>query len=147
VGATTNSEGFRDSFLRNGRKTQGAKMAGKKEAAEGAGSPYDLGSRIGGRKTESYLETTGDLAPVYQEEGVQGREGLSRSERDMEFVRETMLTTQIQSIITRIEIVAQDLIQTASGDDAQRLKRSMRAFKSALAWGMELLDYIGQHCK
>jgi hypothetical protein len=77
---------------------------------------------------------------VYQGEGVQGREGLSRSERDMEFVRKTMLTT-------RIEIVAQDLIQTASGDDAQRLKRSMRAFKSALAWGMELLDHIGQHCK
>jgi hypothetical protein len=44
-------------------------------------------------------------------------------------------------------MVAQDLIQTASGDDAQRLKRSMRAFKSALAWGMGVLDYIGQHCK
>jgi hypothetical protein len=44
-------------------------------------------------------------------------------------------------------MVAQDLIQTASGDDAQRLKRSMRAFKSALAWGMGLLDHIGQHCK
>jgi hypothetical protein len=81
VGAALNSEGFRDSFLRNGRKTQGAKMAGKKEAAEGTGSPCDLGSRISGRKTESYLETTGDLAPVYQKEGVQGREGLSRSEK------------------------------------------------------------------
>jgi hypothetical protein len=43
--------------------------------------------------------------------------------------------------------VAQDLIQTASGDDAQRLKRSMRAFKSALAWGMGVLDHIGRHCK
>jgi hypothetical protein len=88
---------------------------------------------------------TGDLAPVYQEEGEQGRKGLSRSERDMEFVRETMLTAQVQSIIVRIEMVAQDLIQTASGDDSQRLKRSMRAFKSTLAWGMELLDHIGQH--
>ncbi len=78
---------------------------------------------------------------------MQGREGLSRSERDMEYVRETMLTTQIQSIITRIEIVALDLIQTASRDDVQRLKRSMRAFKSALAWGMGLLDHIGQHFK
>jgi hypothetical protein len=44
-------------------------------------------------------------------------------------------------------MVAQDLIQTASGDDAQRLKRSLRAFKSALAWGLGLLDHIGQHCK
>ena len=47
----------------------------------------------------------------------------------------------------RLEMVAQDLIQTASGDDAQRLKRSMRAFKSALAWGMGVLKHIGQHCK
>ena len=90
---------------------------------------------------------TGDLAPVYQGEGEQGREGLSRSEKDVEFVNETMRTGQIQSIITRIEMVAQDLIQTASGDDTQRLKRSMRAFKSALAWGMGVLDHIGQHCK
>ncbi len=37
MGATTNSEGFRDSFLRNGRKTQGAKMAGKKDAKQKAG--------------------------------------------------------------------------------------------------------------
>jgi hypothetical protein len=37
VGAKTNSEGFRDSFLRNGRKTQGAKMAGKKDAKQKAG--------------------------------------------------------------------------------------------------------------
>jgi hypothetical protein len=65
----------------------------------------------------------------------------------VEFVNETMRTGQIQSIITRIERVAQDLIQAASGDDAQRLKRSMRAFKSALAWGMGALDHIGQHCK
>ncbi len=43
----------------------------------------------------------------------------SRSEKDVEFVNETMRTDQIQSIITRIEMVAQDLIQTASGDDAQ----------------------------
>ncbi len=94
-------------------------MAGRREAAEGTGGPCDLGSKIGRRKTESYLETTGDLAPVYQEEEVHGREGLSRSDKDMEFVRETMLTDQMQSIIARIEIVARDLIQTASGDDAQ----------------------------
>ena len=93
-------------------------MAGRDEAIRGTEGPHDRRSEIGGRKTESILETTGDLAPVYQGEGVQGRKGLSRSERDMEFVRETMLTTQIQSIITRIEMVAQDLIQTASGDDA-----------------------------
>jgi hypothetical protein len=44
-------------------------------------------------------------------------------------------------------MVAQYLIQTASGGDAQRLKRGMRPFKSALAWGMGLLDHIGHHCK
>ncbi len=107
-------------------------MAGRDEATKRAEGPHDRRSEIGGRKTESILETTGDLAPVYQEEGEQGREGLSRSESDDEFVNETMRTGQIQSIITRIEMVAQDLIHTASGDDAQ-LKRSMRAFMSALA--------------
>jgi hypothetical protein len=55
-------------------------MADRREAAEEARSPCDLGSKIGGGKTESYLEMTGDLAPVYQEEGGQGLEGLSRSE-------------------------------------------------------------------
>jgi hypothetical protein len=121
-------------------------MAGRDEATKGTEGPHDQISGIGGRKTESSLETTGNLAPVYRGEGDQGREGLSRSE-DVEFVNETMRTDQIQSIITRIEMVAQDLIQTASGDDAQRLKRSMRAFKSALAWGMGVLDHIGRHCK
>ncbi len=146
--AKRNSEGFRETLSEERQKEpRRAKMAGRREAAEGARSPCDLGSKIGGGKTESCLEMTGDLAPVYQEGGGQGRKGLSRSERDMEFVRETMLTAQMQSIITRIEMVAQDLIQTASGDDAQQLKRSMRAFKSALAWGMELLDHIGRHCK
>jgi hypothetical protein len=122
-------------------------MAGKKEVKAGTESPHDQRSEIGKVKAESSLETTGILAPVYRGEGVQDWEGLSRSERDLDFVNEMMRTDQIQSIITRIEMVAQDLIQTASGDDAQRLKRSMRAFKSALAWGMGVLDHIGQHCK
>ncbi len=146
--ATVNSEGFRETLSEERQEEpRKAKMAGREEAAERADGPRDLGSEIGRGKTDSHLETTGDLAPVYQGEGAQGREGLSKSERDMEFVNETMLTTQIQSIITRIEMVAQDLIQTASREDAQRHKRSMRAFKSALAWGMGLLDHIGQHCK
>ncbi len=143
-----NSEGFKETLSEERQRgPKKAKMVGREEAAEGAGGPRDLRSEIGRRKTESYLETTGDLATVYQGEGEQGREGLSRSKRDMEFVTETMCTAQIQSIITRIEMVVQDLIQTASGDDAQRLKRSMRAFKSALVWGMGLLDHVGQHCK
>ncbi len=44
MGATPNSEGFRDSFLRNGRKTQVAKMAGKKDAKQKAG-PCDRAER------------------------------------------------------------------------------------------------------
>jgi hypothetical protein len=108
-----NSEGFRETLSEERQKElRRAKMAGREEAAERAEGSRDLGSEIGRQKTESYLETTGDLALVYQGEGAQGREGLSRSERDMEFVRETMLMTQIQSITTRIEMVAQDLIQT-----------------------------------
>ncbi len=122
-------------------------MAGRNEAKTGTEGPHDQRSGIGRDKAGSSLETTGNLAPVYRGEGEQGRVGLSRSEKDVEFVNETMRTGQIQSIITRIELVAQDLIQTASGDDAQRLKRSMRVFKSALAWGMGVLDHIGRHSK
>jgi hypothetical protein len=122
-------------------------MADRDEATKGTEGPHDRRSEINGRKTESILEATGNLAPVYQGEAGQDQEGRSRSEKDVEFVNETMHTDQIQSIIKRIEMVVQDLIQTASGDDAQRLKRSMRAFKSALAWGMGVLDHIGQHCK
>jgi hypothetical protein len=118
--ATPNSEGFRETLSEERQRgPKKAKMAGREEAARGAVGPRDLRSEMGGRKAKSYLEMTGDLAPVYQGEGEQGREGLSRSERDVEFVTETMRTAQIQNIITRIEMVAQDLIQTASGDDAQ----------------------------
>jgi hypothetical protein len=143
-----NSEGFRETLSEERQRgPKEAKMAGRDEATRGTEGPCDQRSGIGGRKTESSLETTGNLAPVYQGEGDRDREGLSSSVKDVEFVNETMRTDQIQSIITRIEMVAQDLIQTASGDDAQRLKRSMRAFKSALAWGMGVLDHIGRHCK
>ncbi len=147
-----NSDGFRETLSEERQRgPKKAKMAGRDEATRGTEGPHDQRSGIGGIKTESNLETTGNLAPVYQGEGEQGREGLSRSEKDMEFVNKTMRTDQIQSVITRIEMVAQDLIQTASGDNAQRLKRSMRAFKSALAWGMGVLDHSeergGQPCE
>ncbi len=102
-----NSEGFRETFSEKRQKgPREAKMAGRDEATKGAGGPHNLRSEIGGRKTESILESTGDLAPLYQGEGEQGQEGLSRSERDMEFVNETMCVGQIQSIIARVEMVA-----------------------------------------
>jgi hypothetical protein len=114
-----NSEGFRETFLRSDREgPKKAKMAGREEAKAGTEGPHGQRSEIGRMKAESSLETTGSLAPVYREEGIQDWEGLSKSERDLDFVNETMRTDQIQSIITRIEMVAQDLIQTASGDDA-----------------------------
>ena len=100
---------------------------GKEGAKTGTEGPHDQRSEADRVKAESSLETTGSLAPVYQGEETQDWEGLSKSERDLDFVNETMRTDQIQSIIMRVEMVAQDLIQTASGDDAQRLKRSMRA--------------------
>ena len=150
-----NSEEFRETFLRSDREgptkaEKAERMAdnnvrGNETAKAGTEGPHDRRPEACMAKVESHLETTGTLAPVYQEGGA--HDCMSRSDRDLEFVNETMRTDQIQGIIMRIEMVAQDLIQTASGDDAQRLKRSMRAFKSALAWGMGVLDHIGQHCK
>ncbi len=48
-------------------------------------------------KAESSLEATRSLAPVYQE-GIEDWEGLSKSERDLDFVNEMMRTDQIQNI-------------------------------------------------
>ncbi len=102
-----NSEGFRETLSEERQRgPKKAKTAGRDEATTGTEGPHDQRSEIGGGKTESSLETTGNLAPVYRGEGDQDREGLSRSERDVEFVNETMRTDQIQSIITRIEMVA-----------------------------------------
>ena len=86
---------------------------GKEGAKTGTEGPHEQRSEAGRLKAESSLEATGSLAPVYREEGIQDWEGLSKSERDLDFVNETMRTDQIQSILTRIEMVAQDLIQTA----------------------------------
>jgi hypothetical protein len=112
-----------------------AKMASR-DGADGARSRNEARLSTDYSKTGSYPEAAGDLAPVYQEEGEQGPSGPSRSERDMEFVRRTMLSAQAQNVMARVELVGQDLILTASRDDAQRLKRSMRAFKSALVGGL-----------
>ncbi len=71
-------------------------MAGRDEAKAGTEGPHDQRSGIGKVKTESSLETTGSLAPMYWEEGIQDREGLSKSERDLDFVNETMRTDQIE---------------------------------------------------
>ena len=120
---------------------------GNEIAKAGTEGPQDRRPEAEKAKAKSNLETTGTLAPVYQEGGAHDWKSMSKSERDLEFVNETMRTDQMQNIFMRLEMVAQDLIQTASGDDAQRLKRSTRAFKSALAWGMGVLKHIGQHCK
>ncbi len=90
---------------------------------------------------------TGDFAPIYKEEGEQGPGGPSKSERDMDFVRRMMLSAQVQDVVVRVEMVGQDLLLTANGDDSQRLRRSMCSFKSALAWGMERLNHVGRHCR
>ena len=120
-------------------------VKGNETAKAGTEGPHDRKPEVCMAKVESHLETTGTLAPVYQEGGA--HDCMSKSDRDLEFVNETMRTDQVQNIFMRLEMVAQDLIQTASGDDAQRLKRSTRAFKSALAWGMGVLKHIGQQCK
>jgi hypothetical protein len=58
-----------------------------------------------------------------------------------------MLSAQVQDVVARVEMAGQDLLLTANGDDSQRLRRNMRAFKSALAWGMDRLNDIGQRCE
>ncbi len=57
-------------------------MASRMETADGARGSSDARSKTICTKTMSYLEAAGDLAPVYQEAGDQGKGGPSRSERD-----------------------------------------------------------------
>jgi hypothetical protein len=118
-------------------------MSSRSERVEGAGSPTESRPGPGCSRAGSYFEVTGDLAPIYKEEGEQGPGGPSKSERDMDFVRRTMLSAQVQDVVVRVEMVGQDLLLTANGDDSQRLRRSMCSFKSALAWGMERLNHVG----
>ncbi len=71
-----NSEGFRETFLRNDREgptkaEMAEKMAennvwGNEVAKAGTEDPQDRRSEAGKVKAESSLETTGSLAPVYQ---------------------------------------------------------------------------------
>ncbi|MFO0000056.1 MAG: hypothetical protein ACK559_02915, partial [bacterium] len=77
---------------------------GNEIAKAGTEDPQNRRSEAGNVKAESSLETTGSLAPVYQEGEVQDWKGLSKSERDLDFVNETMRTDQIQNVIVRIEI-------------------------------------------
>jgi hypothetical protein len=117
-------------------------MASRIDSADGTRGPSDARSRTGCAKTGSCLEAAGDLAPVYQEEGDQGQGGPSRSKRDMEFVRETMLTAQVQNVIVRIKMVGQELILIAIGDGAQWLRRSMRVQVCPC-----LGNGVAEHCK
>jgi hypothetical protein len=67
-----NSEGFRETFLRNSRKTQGAKMARKKDANQKAG-PCG--------QTEKTKEKTKSSAGTKVASGGSGRETAQRSRR------------------------------------------------------------------
>jgi hypothetical protein len=67
------------------------------ERVEGAGGPSESRSGTGCSRARSYHEVTGDLAPIYKE-GEQGPGGPSKSERDMDFVRRTMLSAQVQEV-------------------------------------------------
>ena len=95
-----NSEEFRETFLRTTEKDpprpkMAEKMAennawGNEIAKAGTEGPQDKRPEACKAKVESHLETTGTLAPVYQEGGAHGCKSMSKSERDLEFVNETM---------------------------------------------------------
>jgi hypothetical protein len=131
-----NSEEFRETFLRNDREgPTRAKTAekmtennvwGKEVAKMGTEGPQDQRSEAGKVKAESSLETTGSLAPVYREEGIQDWEGLSKSERDLDFVNETMRTDQIQNVIVMIEMYKAVRSVLSAGQDPLKLNPRMK---------------------
>jgi hypothetical protein len=58
-------------------------------------------------------------------EGEKDLDGLSKSEIDMDFVRRTMLSAQVQDVVARVEMVGQDLLLTANGDDSACTRSSL----------------------
>ena len=96
---------------------------GEETAKAGTEGPHDRRPEACMAKVESHLETTGTLAPVYQEGGA--HDCMSRSDGDLEFVNETMRTDQIQNIFMRLEMVAQDL-RISSKLQAGTMRRGSR---------------------
>ncbi len=76
------------------------------------------------------MEETENFAPLYGRETDQDPNGLSKSERDMDFVRRMMLSALVQDVVARAELVGQNLLLATNGDDSQRLRRHALAYRA-----------------
>ena len=66
------------------------------------------------------------------------------SEKNMEFVRRTMLSAKVQDIVAKVDFPVQNFLVAMNRSDPKNLQRCSRALKTILALGMGHLDHISQ---
>jgi hypothetical protein len=88
----------------------------------------------------------GDFSPLYTTESEQSSAEACTSEKNMEFVRRTMLSAKVQDVVTKVDLAGQNLLVAMNRSNPQNLRCRSQALRTALACGMGHLDYKGQHC-
>jgi hypothetical protein len=68
------------------------------------------------------------------------------SEKNMEFVRRTMLSAKVQDVVAKVDLPGQNFLVATNRNDPQNLRRCLQALKIVLVRGMGHLDHIGQRC-
>jgi hypothetical protein len=84
------------------------------------------------------------FSPLYSEKTEQSCAGANAGKEVLEFVWRTMLSTQVQDVVAKVDLVGQNLMVATNGNKLRNLRRRLRALKTTLAWGMDCLDHIGQ---
>jgi hypothetical protein len=74
----------------------------------------------------------------------QGSVEESTKEQDMKFVKKTMLSAKVQDVVTKVDLVGQNLLVATNKCDPQYMRCRSRALQAALAWIMTHLDHVGQ---
>jgi hypothetical protein len=94
---------------------------------------------------EDYVEV-GDFSPLNAAETEQSSAEAGTSEKNMEFVRRTMLSATVQEVVAKVDLAVQNLLVATKRSDPQNLQHRSRALRTALAWATGHLDYVDQRC-
>jgi hypothetical protein len=91
---------------------------------------------------QEYCGEVVGFSPLYAAETEQSSAEAGTSERNMEFIRRTMLSAKVQDVVANL--AGQNLLVATNRRDPQNLQPHSRALRTALAWGMGHLGHIGQ---
>jgi hypothetical protein len=74
------------------------------------------------------------FSPLYAAETEQSSAEAGTSERNMEFIRRTMLSAKVQDVVAKVNLAGQNLLVATNRRDPQNLQSHSRALRTALAW-------------